>query len=212
MSERCLVFDLDGTLMDSRLDIANAANMVRRVYGLEPLPLETVASYTGDGLMKLTERILQGTKIMPEEAYETMEDAFRANLNLTATLYPGVLPTVRALKAGGWKLTVLSNKNEDFCKACLYDLGIGGDFEYIIGASEGFPKKPDPGGLELICDLFGIRDPSASWIIGDGAQDMAAGRLAGFRRCYASYGFGDLKDETYDLKINQFSDLKEILL
>jgi len=140
-----------------------------------------------------------------------MEDAFRANLNLATTLYPGVFTTVHELKESGWKLAVLSNKNEDFCKFILHDFGLGREFDYIVGASEGFPNKPDPAGLELLCDLFDIKDPSGSWMVGDGAQDMLTGHRAGFKFCYASYGFGSLKNESYDLKIDRFSELTEKL-
>lgn len=211
MSRRCLVFDLDGTLIDSRLDLANAANLMRRAFNLPPLPMEQIISYLGNGLKKLCERALTGANIPVEEALPALMRAYRAGLTLNTVLYPGVFKTIRQLRTTGWKLAVLSNKNEDFCKSILYDLGIATQFDLIIGETEGFPLKPDPDGLRFVLETLRVEDPGSSWMIGDGATDLIAGHLAGMKTCYAAYGFGNVQSEPYDLKIGAFSELPEKL-
>lgn len=211
MSRRCIVFDLDGTLIDSRIDIANAVNMTRKAFQLPPLPLEKIISFVGNGVRYLLERALEGTGVSPEEAMETMHEAYRVNLNLNSSLYPGVFQGLRHLHTAGWKIALFSNKPEDFCKFILHDFGIASSFDLILGESGEFPLKPDPAGLEFILDTLHAKPPENSWIIGDGVNDLKAGRLAGMKRVFASYGFGNTGNETPDKTAHSFHEIVEIL-
>lgn len=215
---RVIVFDLDGTLVDTRLEIANATNLMLRSFGRGPLPMETIVSFVGNGMRSLVEKVLKasepgtssGFPIDLDDALAVQERAYRATMNLTSTLYPGVFKTIRDLKKSGWKLALLSNKPEDFCKAILTEFGLSQYFNIIFGSGDDFPLKPEPDGLLLIKELLEIDGPA--WMVGDGAQDLIAGQRAAFKTCYVTYGFGgDIADTTYDAKIDTFEQLKEIL-
>lgn len=209
--KRVLVFDFDGTLVDSRLDLLNTVNQMRKYFGLSPLALEQVLSFVGDGVKMLLKRSLADSKIDPETAMSVMQQAYRANLNLASTLYPGVYKTVRDLKQAGWKIALFSNKEQDFCKSALYEFGIATYFDVILGRTDEFPLKPDPEGLLFIQELLGIDEPAESWMIGDSAQDILAGRAAGMKTCFCNFGFGDRKGEEPTAYIDKFDDLPGIL-
>ena len=109
MMNRCVIFDLDGTLIDSRADIANAVNMTRRDFHLPEHSLETVVSYVGDGVRKLIFRAFAGTGVDMEEAIRTMNRHYADNAVVKTTLYPGVAQGLEELYAHGWKLALVSN-------------------------------------------------------------------------------------------------------
>ncbi len=214
MSRRCLVFDLDGTLLDSRLDLANTVNQMLRFYGQPPLTMEKILTFVGDGRRKLLERVLAEAKLKadPEEAYEVITRTYNANLNLASSLYPGVYQTIRELHLAGWKIALLSNKNEDCCKATLCEFGLAPYFDMIVGDNGDLLLKPEPDGLEFILDMLNIDDAAGSWMVGDSAPDMIVGRRCGLRCAYAAFGFGnDLKGAEYDAELKTFADLKGIV-
>ena len=212
---RVIVFDVDGTLVDTRLELTNATNLMLRSYGRNALPMEQVVSFVGNGMRALVEKALAATNsdgkiIDPDEALEVQKRAYRACVNLTSSLYPGVYKTIAELKKAGWKLAVLSNKPEELCKVILREFGLTPHLSAILGGVEDFPLKPEPDGLLFIKDLLEIDGPA--WMVGDGAQDLIAGQRAGFKTCYAAYGFGsDIGNTPFDAKIDTFEQLKEIL-
>jgi len=205
---RCAIFDLDGTLIDSREDIAAAVNMMRGELGLEPLPLKTVVSYVGDGVKKLVERALKGESADLVQAQALMKDCYRVNLIEKTTLYPGVFEGIERLKDASWSMAVISNKPTEFCRIILDHFRIELAFAHIIGGSSGFPLKPDPEALTYVLNDTDS-DASSSWVVGDNHTDLDAGARAGMKRCYASYGFGDPKGLEYELKINSFMEFVE---
>ncbi len=212
---RVVVFDLDGTLVDTRLEIANATNLMLRSFGRNPLPMEQIVSYVGNGMRVLVEKALAatntpGNSVDPDEAVEVQKRAYRASMNLTSSLYPGVYKTVCDLEKSGWKLALLSNKPEDLCKVILREFGLARHFSAILGGVEDFPLKPEPDGLLFIKDVLEIDGPA--WMVGDGVPDLVAGQRAGFRTCYAAYGFGgEIGNTPFDARIETFEQLKEIL-
>lgn len=208
---RCIIFDLDGTLIDSRRDIASAVNMMRKGLGLGPLPLETVVSCVGNGAKALVERALAGEppSLLPR-AHELMKESYRANLVVETSLYPGVSGGLRALKSSGWSLAVISNKPAEFCREILARLDVGAFFACVIGGGPEFPLKPEPDALLHVLAETASK-PESSWVMGDNYTDLESGRRASMRTCYASYGFGDPKGSPYDLKVASFMEFVSTL-
>ena len=191
MKNRCVIFDLDGTLIDSREDIANAVNATRRDFNLPPLSLETVVSYVGDGVRKLIYRSFAGTDADLEEAIRVMGRHYAEHAVVKTTLYPGVADGIRVLSENGWKLGLVSNKPTELCRMIFRHFGLDAFFCEIIGGSSGFPLKPAPEALFHILKESGS-DASLSWFCGDNHTDMNAARNGGMRSAYAAYGFGTL--------------------
>lgn len=207
---RCVVFDLDGTLIDSREDLAAAVNMTRREFGLSPLPLDRVTSYVGDGMRKLMQRALADASVDIDEAVKAMKRNYGENLVAATTLYPGVFDGVGTLLESGWSLAVVSNKPTEFCRTILRRFDLEDAFTEIIGGGSAFPLKPDPSSLHHILKVTGSA-ASKSWVMGDNHTDLEAGSRAGMKRCYAAFGFGDPQDKPFDFKAASFQDFVAVL-
>ena len=208
---RCVIFDLDGTLIDSRADIANAVNMTRRDFQLPPLPLETVVSYVGDGVRKLILRAFADTGADMEAAIQAMGIHYRENAVVKTTLYPGVAQGLEELYAHGWKLALVSNKPTELCRIIFRHFKLEPLFAEIIGGSSGFPLKPAPDALNHILHATDS-DPAQSWVCGDNHTDLDAAKNAGMKSAFASYGFGTQDHAVYDKIIHSFSELTDLLL
>ncbi|OGW60422.1 MAG: phosphoglycolate phosphatase [Nitrospirae bacterium RBG_16_64_22] len=185
---RLIIFDLDGTLIDSRVDVANAANAARASVDLASLPLETVQGYVGDGVTKLVERIL------PENKRDAFDAALAAFLEFYAahsldhtTLYPGVRETVETL-AQSRKLAVVTNKRRYLTMQVLEGLGIAGFFAQVVGGDGPLARKPSPEPLLSVCEAEGI-PPNESLMVGDSPTDVSAARAAGISVCGVTYGY-----------------------
>ena len=200
-----LICDLDGTLIDSREDLATGVNLMRADYGLEPLPVEAVTEFVGNGARKLVERALPGALKDIEEALHKFKGYYKANMFVKTRLYTGVEEGLRILHGKGWKLALSSNKPSDKCEDIVKHLGIDSYFDMILGASENYPLKPDPGSIFIAMKKTGA-DKSETWIIGDNYTDLEAGRRAGIKRCYAKYGFGHVGSEEYDMAVDSFME------
>lgn len=210
VSRGCVIFDLDGTLIDSRQDLADAVNLTRRDFALEPLPLETVVSFVGNGARKLIERALAGTNVNIEDASGALKRHYQETMLNHTSLYHGVKETVSWLVSEGWPLAVITNKPSVFCRGILRHFDLERHFVSIIGGDGGFPLKPEPdAALHVLAAT--CAEPSASWLVGDNYTDMATARRAGINRCFVRYGFGRLGDEAFDAAISSFDELKLIL-
>jgi phosphoglycolate phosphatase len=187
---RLLVFDLDGTLVDSSRDIAAAANAaVRRVTpGFAPIPLDAILSFVGEGARVLVERCLDhvGSALSADEVLPVYLECYAARLLDSTRLYPGVAEALDALV--GPALAVLTNKPGDMSRAILEGLGVGARFARVWGAGDVAARKPDPAGLlDLMADL-GAPAPE-TWMVGDSATDVGAARAAGVRVAGVTWGF-----------------------
>jgi phosphoglycolate phosphatase len=184
-----LIFDLDGTLVDSQLDLALSVNAVRREMGLEPLPIARVASYVGQGVTVLIRRAL-GENAPPEtveEAVALFLAYYRQHMLDNTVPYPGVRESLEEL--GTKKLAVLTNKPVDFSKALLAGLQMADKFIYIYGGNSFAQKKPGPVGVfRLMKDAKVARE--ATLLIGDSDTDVLTGRNAGVWTCGVTYGIG----------------------
>jgi phosphoglycolate phosphatase len=207
----CIIFDLDGTLIDSRADLTTGVNLVRENYGLEPLTIETVTSYVGNGARKLIERAFANTDADLEEALSMMKKFYMENMLDKTELYPGVKDGLKKLSEAGIPLAVITNKPTEPCKMILEHFGISPYIKFAIGGNSGFPLKPEPDSLLHVVKETGSA-PEKSWILGDNYTDLESGRRAGIKKCLALYGFGKQREESYDLAVKSFDEfVSEIL-
>lgn len=207
-----LLFDLDGTLIDSRADLAAAINRTRAGCGFAPLPVEQIAACVGEGLRNLV------TRAIPELAATQVDAAiaatrrhYGAHLLDATTLYPGARETLKRLRRAGYRLGILSNKPHEFTVEILARLGLAPLFTVVMGGAAGRPMKPDP--EPVLAALRQSGCPTAgSWVIGDHFTDLEAGRRAGVKRAFCTFGFGDARQEGNDLVIQALPELADHLL
>jgi phosphoglycolate phosphatase len=187
---RLLVFDLDGTLVDSSRDIAAAANAaLRRVApGTAAIPLASILSFVGEGARVLVERCLRhaGIGLSPDDVLPVYLDCYGERLLDSTHLYPGVAEALDAL--AGTTLAILTNKPGDFSRTILQGLGVAPRFARVWGAGDVPSRKPDPAGLLRLMDELGAT-AADTWMVGDSATDVAAGRAAGVKVAGVLWGF-----------------------
>jgi len=207
-----LVFDLDGTLVDSELDLANSVNATLEKIGRKPLSVERIASYVGQGVAVLISRALgaDATEELVEQAKEIFLKHYREHmLDHTAT-YPGVREALAGLD--GRKMAVLTNKPVRFSREMLKGLGLAERFLQIYGGNSFENKKPDPIGLQRLMEETGA-PASGTLMIGDSVSDVLAGRNAGAWTCGVNYGFGapTLDEAQPDIRIDDLRELPKLL-
>lgn len=208
---KLLIFDLDGTLIDSLPDLVDATNYVRQGYRLSPLGSEEVRKLVGQGARSLVARALPGA--LPEQIDNGLEQYLNYNLLHIADktrLYPGVAETLQALEGRGVPLCVLSNKNVALCREVLGRLGIAQFFPAVFGA-DSFPfRKPSPEPVLALLKQFGVTARECA-LIGDSINDIAAGGGAGVVTVGCSYGYGDDSELTgADYQVSDFPSLLEL--
>jgi phosphoglycolate phosphatase len=207
-----LVFDLDGTLIDSKQDLALSVNAVRERIGLGPLPYDTVASYVGRGVVMLMRRALGegATDEDVEQAVAFFLDYYRSHMLDHTVTYPGVREALEAL--ADRKLAVLTNKPVKFSQSILAGLDISRYFTQVYGGNSFDQKKPDPVGLVTI-----MRESAAvaaeTMIVGDSDTDVLTGRNAGVWTCGVSYGLAadTLKSTPPDFMLDDLRELPGLL-
>ncbi len=188
--KRLLIFDLDGTLIDSRLDLANSVNAARDHLGMAPISNETVYTYVGNGVPALIKRSLGegATEAELQVAQQFFLDYYRHHMLDFTTLYPGTKEALAALAEAGVKLAVLTNKPVRFSQAIIDGLGIAPLFVKVYGGNSFEQKKPHPIGIQtLISECQVTRENTV--MIGDSAVDIQTARNASVRAWGVSYGF-----------------------
>lgn len=185
-----VIFDLDGTLIDSKQDLACAVNAAREHSGLPPLSNETIYSYVGDGAPTLIRRVLGpgATGEQVQQALAFFLSYYQEHLIDYTVLYPGVRKTLDRLIAAGVKLAVLTNKPVRMSRAIVDALGVGGLFERVYGGNSFEQKKPHPVGLTTLLSECSAA-PDRSLMVGDSAVDVRTARNAHVRACGVTYGF-----------------------
>lgn len=209
---RLLIFDLDGTLVDSETDLALSVNAVRAQMGFGPLPRATVASYVGQGVTVLMQRALgdQATTENLKKAVELFLAYYRLHMLDNTVPYPGVREALDALS--DWKMAVLTNKPERFSRDLLAGLRMAGYFAFIYGGNSFAQKKPDPIGVVKLMDDMGFAKEQ-TLIVGDSDTDVMTARNAGVKVCGVSYGLGSrtLADTPPDALLGDLRDLVPLL-
>jgi phosphoglycolate phosphatase len=187
---RLVVFDLDGTLVDSRQDLANSANQLVAERGGTPLSLEAVTAMVGEGAALLVRRALQAASLAPHDpdALPRFLAIYDERLLETTVLYPGVLEAVRAARLGA-RVAVLTNKPRHHSERLLAGLGVRDLFDEVVGGDNPHGRKPAPQALtELMSAIEAAGEDTL--MVGDSLVDLETAQAAGARCCLVSFGFG----------------------
>jgi phosphoglycolate phosphatase len=186
---RLVAFDLDGTLIDSRRDLTDAANALLIEAGGAPLDEEQIGGMVGEGARLLVQRALTAAGIpLFAEALPRFLALYDERLLNHTRLYPGVEPVVHAARRAA-RVSVLTNKPIRPTERILDGLGIRGWFDDVVGGDGPYGRKPDPAGLRALMQQAG--SPAArTLLVGDSPIDYETSRQAGVACCLVSYGFG----------------------
>ena len=187
---RLLVFDLDGTLIDSRRDLADAANALIVERGGAPLPVDAIAGMVGEGAALLVRRALRaaGTDLNVERDLPRFLALYDERLLAHTRLYDGTREMLEAVRPVA-NLAILTNKPQRPTERILDGLGIASFFTQVIGGDTVHGRKPDPAGLNGLMQEMGASTDSTV-MIGDSAIDLRTARAAAVRCCLVRYGFG----------------------
>jgi phosphoglycolate phosphatase len=185
-----LIFDLDGTLIDSRLDLASSVNATRQAMGKGPLPHELIFSYVGNGAPVLIQRAM-GLEAGDDEVREALEfflNYYRQHAVEHTELYPGVRHALERLHGAGNKLAVLTNKPVRISNAIMDHFGLTPLMFRIYGGNSFEHKKPHRIGIDTLRSEAGA-EPGDTWMVGDSYVDVQTARNASVPCCGVTYGF-----------------------
>ncbi len=211
---RVFIFDLDGTLIDSKLDLALAVNATVAQFGFPPLPHEQVYSYIGHGAPRLVCQALGLEENDPrvEEGLAYFLRYYREHMLDNTVAYPGVREGLAQLHAAGRVLTVLTNKPERISRDILRGLGLADSFRLIYGGNSFERKKPDPIGVQTILRETG-ESKERALVVGDSEIDVQTARNAGVPVCGVTYGLGShsLEASAPDLLVSSLTELATLV-
>lgn len=214
---RHLLFDLDGTLVDSVADLTASANATRSSYGLVPLSEAVIASYVGDGAGWLIRRSFSDAPatLDRDEALQRFRAHYLEHCLERTQPYPGVLDTLARLD--GLPLAIVSNKPQAMCEKIAAGLGLDRWIGVVVGARSDQPVKPDPALLRIALTGLGRSEAPAAdvWMIGDSANDVRSGQALGATTIAVSYGLSDVRrlaDPQPDAILDRFDALARLVL
>jgi len=213
---RLVMFDLDGTLMDSVPDLAAAVDKMLMLLGREPAGIERVRDWVGNGSRVLGRRALAGqldhdgvADELADEALALFMQAYAGGHELTA-VYPGVRDCLDWLRERRVKLAIITNKPAQFIEPLLEEKGLAGYFDWLVGGDTLPQQKPDPAALFWVMDKAGVA-PGESLFVGDSRNDVRAAKAATVRCVALTYGYNHgepIADEQPALVLD---DLRELV-
>lgn len=187
-SVELLIFDLDGTLIESKWDIATSVNLTLAELGLPERPLEEIFGFVGDGVRQLLRlSVGESNRVTYEEALRVFRGQYLAHCLDRTTFYPGIGEMLTHFS--GKRKAVATNKSIEYTNVILQ--GLGADhFQYVVGGDHGFGLKPEPGMLLHVMKELNV-SPEHTVLIGDSTNDINGGHNAGIRVCAVGYGMGN---------------------
>ncbi len=203
-----LIFDLDGTLIESKWDIADSVNLTLAELGLPERPLEEIFGFVGDGVKKLLRLAVgEGNRVGFDEALSVFRRHYLAHCLDRTVFYPGVAPVLEHFHHK--PKAVATNKSIEYTRVILDGLGPQ-HFAYIVGGDNGFGLKPEPGMLLHVMEQLGAAK-DRTVLVGDSTNDINGGHNAGIRVCAVGYGMGN-RDKMAACKPEWFIERPEELM
>ena len=210
---KAVIFDLDGTLLDTLADIGNAANDVLAERGCPTHDLEAYRHFIGDGVATLFQRILPQGMPTPELIAECVSEfavAYGRRWNENSQIYPDVAALLDELVRRNIPIAILSNKPHDFVGVCVSEFLSAWPFEPLLGQREGIPRKPDPAGVFEVAESLGVT-PELCVYVGDSSVDMLTAKNSGALAVGVAWGFRHV-DELVEYGADRILDTPQQLL
>ncbi|WP_028870020.1 phosphoglycolate phosphatase [Psychromonas arctica] len=215
--KKAILFDLDGTLIDSAPDLALAINHMLTSIGREPISATIIRSWVGNGASVLVQRGLSGQAQIADDldpdllakALAIFLEFYAQNLCIDTVTYPHVRSTLKILKAKDYQLAIVTNKPFDFIQPILDGLELNGLFELLIGGDTLEKRKPDPLPLHYSCEKLGVTVDQCV-MIGDSKNDILAANAANMQSIGLSYGYNygeDINEHNPDISFDDFADI-----
>ena len=212
---KLVIFDLDGTLIDSKLDLVHSVNAARAHMNLEPISGDLVASYVGSGAPVLMRRALgpDASESQVQTALRYFLDYYREHMLDNTYLYSGVREALDRMHDAGTRMAVLTNKPVRFSQALIHGLRLGTHFFRIYGGNSFEQKKPDPVGILTLMEESGIAK-ERTVMVGDSNVDVRTARNAQVMACGVTYGFQpeSFAEDPPDLVVDDMQQLAEYVL
>ena len=196
MRIHAICFDLDGTLLDTLVDIGNAANAALLRFDLPTHPLECYRYFVGEGASRLMEKVLPQTCVAEEwndRLLEAFEEEYALGWRKQTCLYTGIVDLLDELTQAAWPLAILSNKPDTFTQQCVQHFLGAWPFQIVRGQQAGIPRKPDPTGMQLIAQELSLPVETLC-LVGDTSIDMQTATNACSCPIGVSWGFRKVEE------------------
>jgi len=211
MAMKLIIFDLDGTLVDSSTDISHAINYALEGTNVPPVTVQETITIIGEGITRLFEKIIEKNNLSAEKdiLIQRFLNHYSAHLTDNTPVYPGVKETMEALKE--YRKAVISNKREDLSSRILELLGMRKYFDVVVGSDTTSERKPSPVPIQYVLSRFEAK-PEEAVIVGDSNFDIEAGKAAGVTTIAVTYGYRPLSSlRGADYVVNTMPEILKIL-